>query len=232
MLKTFAAFLSLTVLAGCSGARKSDGRDGDVNAPRGVSAGVVLPGFPLPGVPLKNDLPAAAEKAVKPEVPATAAAEAPPPEAPAAPAAQAEPAGAAAAASGDLDFHLAAAGKYFSGKKYRSAAAEYGAAVPFLPAGDARAVYLLERQGAMLLRAGNRPKAGEYFLAAINKAEELGTAGNDLANAHLGLGYCLEKDNKIPAAISSYEKALELSTDKTTRDRIANTISDLKQAGK
>ena len=88
---------------------------------------------------------------------------------------------------------------------------------------------LLERQGAMLLKAGSLVKARGKFVSAIEKAAELKPFGNDLANAHLGLGYCLEKANKIPDAISNYQKALEFSDNKKFKARIAKTISDLKK---
>ena len=102
----------------------------------------------------------------------------------------------------------------------------------FLPAGDARAVRLLERQGAMLLRAGDAPRASEHFLSAIKKAGELKISGKDLADSYLGLGYCMEKAKRIPDAINSYEKALEFSGSKKTKARIAKTISDLKNLPK
>ncbi|HCC49002.1 MAG TPA: hypothetical protein DEQ38_12940 [Elusimicrobia bacterium] len=191
--------------------------------------------FSLPGVPMKYMPPQARAKALPPAEAAPAPKPAPAPEAaPAEKPAAAAPAlaGSADQAGGDLEYHINAAKKYAFKKKYKSAAAEYGAAIPFLPAGDARAVYLLERQGAMLLRVGSEPKAQEAFAAAIKKAAELKTAGKDLANAHLGLGYCLEKKNNIPEAIKNYEKAAALSPGKKAKARIAKTISDLKAAKK
>lgn len=198
--------------------------------------------FSLPGVPMKYMPPQARAKALPPAEAAPAAkpaaAEAKPAPAPAAapaeiPAAAAPaPAASTDKAGGDLEYHLNAAKRYSFQKKYKSAAAEYGAAFPFLPAGDARGVYLLERQGAMLLRAGSEAKAQEAFTVAIQKAAVLKTAGKDLANAHLGLGYCLEKKNNIREAIKNYEKAAELSAGKKAKARIAKTISDLKAAKK
>lgn len=222
MRKISAAFLILAFLSGCSGSRRS-GEAGKNT--RTESAGATPPAFALPGVPMKTDLPIAGVEETPPETPAEPPAEAAPAEAKPE---EAKPAEAAADTSKELDFHLAAAGRYAAKKRYRSAAAEYGAALGFLPAGDARAVRLLERQGAMLLRAGDGKKAREYFLSAIGKAGELKTAGKDLADSHLGLGYCLEKDKKVGDAISNYEKALELSAGKKTKARIARTISDLK----
>ena len=221
MRKTFAAVIVLALLAGCSGTRKSDSGDAADRNPRGEAAGGKTPAFALPGVPLKSETGAALAEEKKPEA-AAEPAEANP--------AEAKPAEAAPAASGDLEFHLAAARKYSTAKKYRSAAAEYGAALKFLPAGDAQAVHLLERQGAMLLRVGDAPKAKEHFLSAISKAKELNASGEDLASSHLGLGYCLEKDNKIQEAIDSYEKARVLSGSKKVKARITKTISDLKKA--
>jgi tetratricopeptide (TPR) repeat protein len=231
MVKTFCAVLVFAVLAGCSGNRKSESVDLDIDNPREEAANIKPLPFALPGVPMKNellaDLPAPPAETKEPEAAVTPPAEALPAEA--APAAV-QPAPAAAAGSGkDLEFHLAAAKKYSLGKKYRSAAAEYGAALPFLPAGDAREVFLLERQGAMLLKGGKDAKAQALFTSAIAKAKELGLAGTDLANAHLGLGYCLEKAKNVPEALANYEKAMALSTGKT-KARIAKTISDLKKA--
>jgi len=223
--------LLLAFLAGCSGSRKSDSGDGIEN-PRMEGSGSATPAFALPGVPLKSDLPVPVRAEVKKaEAPAAQPAEAEPEAGPAeARPAEAKPAETAAAASGDLEFHLRAARKYAAAKRYRSAAAEYGAAVPFLPAGDPRAVSLLERQGAMILKTGDTAKAREHFQAAIEKARELNASGKDLADSYLGLGYCLEKANKITEAIDSYEKALALSTGKSVKARISKTISDLKKA--
>lgn len=229
MRKIPAAFLVLTILAGCSGTRKSGGAANAGKNPRVETAGGTPPAFALPGVPMKADLPIAGAAKKTPEAPAAPPAEAGPAEVKPE---EAKPAAVAAAASGELDFHLAAAGKYAAKKRYRSAAAEYGAALGFLPAGDARAVRLLERQGAMLLRAGDGKKAQEYFLSAIGKARAFNTSGKDLADSHLGLAYCLEKEKKVQDAISNYEKALELSRSKTVKTRIAKTISDLKNLPK
>jgi len=188
--------------------------------------------FSLPGVPLKFMPPAARTKAAAP----APSAEQKPAEAPKpAPAPEPEPAPAAAApadsaASGDLEYHISAAKRYAAKKQYKSAAAEYGAAVPFVPAGDARAVQFLERQGAMLLRAGAEPKAKDAFSAAIDKAKALKAGGNDLANAHLGLGYCLEKAKNIPEALKNYEKAKDLTTSPKLKTRITQTIAGLKAA--
>ena len=226
MRKIPAALLVLALLAGCSGARKSGGAAKNT---RVESAGSTPPAFALPGVPMKTDLPIAGVEEKTSEAPAAPAAEAVPAEVKPE---EAKPAAVVADTSAELDFHLGAAGKYAAKKRYHSAAAEYGAALGFLPAGDARAVRLLERQGAMLLRAGNGKKAQEYFLSAIGKAKELNTSGKDLADSHLGLGYCLEKEKKVRDAISSYEKALELSRGKTVKARIAKTISDLKNRPK
>lgn len=231
MQKKFGVFLILALLAGCSGNKKTAGLIGDINIPPEKAEGAP-PAFALPGVPLKNNEPApAAEKKteaqpapaaeVKPEAAAPAPAPAP---------AEAAVSSPAAVSGGDLEFHLRSARKYSAAKRYRSAAAEYGAAVAFLPAGDAREVQLLERQGAMMLRVGDEAKAQEHFLAAIARAGALNVSGNDLANSYLGLGYCQEKAKKPADAIGSYEKAMELSASKKIKDRIAKTISDLKKA--
>lgn len=223
MRKNFVSLLVLALLAGCTGAQKSGAPAAQPQSPRVESGSGTPPTFALPGVPLQSDI--EAEEAL-PEAGGTLPAEAKPA---AAPAERVVPAAAAPAAGKDLEFHLGAARRYAARRQYRSAAAEYGAALPFLPAGDARAVYLLERQGAMVLRTGSEVKAGEHFLAAIAKAKVLNAAGKDLANAHLGLGYCLEKAKNISEAILNYEKALELSGSAKVKARIAETISDLKK---
>lgn len=240
MRKTLTILLAVSFLAACGGMRKqarADRGEEEVEIPsRGSGESQA---FSLPGVPLKfmppparaKTAPAAAAPAPA-EKPAPAAAK-PAPDEEAAPAPAAAPAAPAAeAANGDLDYHLAAAKKYSLKKKYRSAAAEYAAAAPFLPAGDPRAVQLLERQGAMLLRAGSEPKAKEAFQAAIKKAAELKASGEDLANAHLGLGYCFEKAKNTPEALKNYEKAAELTKSKRNKAKIAQTIADLKSAKK
>lgn len=227
--------MSLLLLAGCFGSRKTKSGGGAAKNPREKAA----PEFALPGVPMKSDSEALLPEEKKPEPAAEPVEEAKPAEAKPAEAkpAEAKPAEAKAAetapaASGDLEFHLAAASKYSAKKRYRSAAAEYGAAVPFLPAGDARAVRLLERQGAMMLKAGNEARAQEHFLSAVNKAQELKSSGKDLADSYLGLGYCQEKANKVAEAVDSYEKARALSDSKKVKDRITKTISDLKAKAK
>jgi len=245
MRKAFAAVLCLTVLSGCAWTRRSDSSDIVIDYPRGRNGSGTPPAFALPGVPLRNDL-ATAVPERKTEAPAAAtsrpaeykpaeAAPAPavtsgtkPAPAPAAPVpVPAKPA--APAAAEDFEFHFSSAKRYAGKKQYRSAAAEYAAAGGYLPAGDARAVHLLERQGAMLLRAGDEPKAQERFRGAIETAKLIGHAGNDLANAHLGLAYCLEKAGKVPDALQNYERALALSSNKTIKARIAETIGGLKK---
>lgn len=238
MRKTLTILLAVSFLAGCGGARKpakADKSDESVELPSRRAE--ESQSFSLPGVPLKFMPPPARAKApAQAQAPAAPAPAAKPAPAEAKPApAEEKPAPAAApaesAANGDLEYHLSSARKYTAKKKYRSAAAEYAAAVPFLPAGDARAVLLLERQGSMLLRAGSEPKAKEAFLAAIKKAEELKVAGgNDLSNAHLGLGYCFEKANNKAEALKNYEKAKELTDSKRTKAKISKTIADLKAA--
>jgi tetratricopeptide (TPR) repeat protein len=220
MRKNFGVLLVLALLAGCAGAQKSGAPAAEPQSPRVESGSGTPPAFALPGVPLKSDLEAEIAAKAQPEAAVTPPAEASP---------AATPAETAPATGNDLEFHLGAAKRYAARRQYRSAAAEYGAALPFLPAGDARAVYLLERQGAMVLRTGSAAKAGEHFLSAIAKAKELNASGNDLANSHLGLGYCLEKAKDIPGAIANYEKALELSGSAKVKARIAETISDLKK---
>lgn len=231
MHKKFTLVLSLLLLAGCFGSRKTKSGGGAAKNAREKAA----PEFALPGVPMKSDMEPLVPEEKKPELAADPVEEAKPAEAKPAEAtpaeakpAEAKAAGTAPAASGDLEFHIAAASKYSAKRRYRSAAAEYGAAVPFLPAGDARAVRLLERQGAMMLKAGNEAKAQEHFLAAVNKAEEFKSSGKELADAYLGLGYCQEKAGKTAEAVDSYEKARALSDSKKVKDRITKTISDLK----
>lgn len=168
---------------------------------------------------------APADKA-KNKTAATAATDATPSGGPA-PAAAVKPA--PAADPRDLKFHLSAARRYYARKKYLSAAAEFKAAARFLPAGDALAVYLLERRGAMLLRAGQLDKAQEDFKAAIAKAGEVGSSGEDLANAYLGLGYCQERTGKTAEAVGNYQKAMAFTSRKMIKARLADTIAGLKK---
>lgn len=230
MRKEFAFLLVLTLAVGCSGTRSAGDSAGNA-APR------TPPTFALPGVPLREDIPAA-EPAAEEDSPAPAAA-APAAPAETAPVTAAVPENAAPAAAPaavnpenekELAFHLRSARRYAAAKRYRSAAAEYGASLAFLPAGDARAVHALERQGAMLLRAGDSAKALEHFQAAIGKANGMKAPDKDVANAYLGLGYCQEQAKNIADALVSYEKAVNFSPSPKIKARIAKTISDLKKA--
>lgn len=207
--------LALALLAGCAGSKKEDLGLDRVELPSREAAAKPLE-FALPGVPLRSEL--EAEARAEAAAPAPAAG----PQEPAAPAA------APAGEEKELDFHLGAARRYAAARKYRSAAAEYGAAAKFLPPGDPRAVHLAERQGAMLLRSGSESRAAELFRAAIEGAGPAGS-GPDLANAHLGLGYCLERAGNTAEALASYEKALALSSSRRLKTRIAKTIADLKK---
>lgn len=221
------AILSLALLSGCAGMKRKQGSGQDKYIDIPSRGGEESQAMSLPGVPMKYMPPQARKKALPPQ-------KALPEETAAAPAepkpAEAQPVQNSPKAEEELQFHLGAAKKYYSKKYYKSAAAEYGAALSFVPAGDPRAVHILERQGAMLLRAGKYPEAGELFRGAISKAKEINTSGKDLANSHLGLAYCLEQQAKIPEAIENYEKAEKLSTSKTVKARIAKTISGLKAA--
>jgi len=234
MGKTLTAVLFLALLSGCAWMKKSDRSGASVKNPREGSSMEKTPAFALPGVPMRNNLPAEKPRKRKKKTTEAAPGETIPREAApdAEPAGEPKPAAAAPVSNGDLEFHLSAAAKYAAGRKYNSAAAEYGAAAGFLPAFDIRAVHLLERQGAMLLRAGNMAKAQGYFSSAIEKAKELKSSGNDLAMAHLGLGYCLERENKISEAIANYEKVLDFTTSKTIKARVGETIDTLKKPGK
>lgn len=218
--------------AGCSGTRSAGGSAGNTAARK-------PPTFALPGVPLREDLPQAAEPAAEEPAPAPAPAAEAKPEEPAPAAAPAETAAAPAEAKPpaagsesekELAFHLRSARRYAAAKRYRSAAAEYGASLGFIPEGDARSVHALERQGAMVLKAGDTAKAMEHFQAAIARANGMKASGRDVANAYLGLGYCQEQAKKIPDALASYEKAMQFSTSPKIKSRIAKTISDLKKA--
>lgn len=220
----------LALAAGCSGTRSASGQAGNAS-PRKP------PTFALPGVPLREDLPAAAEPAAEEAAPAPAAPAAPVETAPvtaavpenAAPAAAAAPAAVNPENEKELAFHLRSARRYAAVKHYRSAAAEYGASLAFIPAGDARAVHALERQGAMALKAGDTAKAQEHFQAAIGKANGMKAPDKDVANAYLGLGYCQEQAKNIADALVSYGKALDFSPSPKIKARIAKTISDLKK---
>jgi tetratricopeptide (TPR) repeat protein len=251
MTKKMGVLLIFSLLAGCSGNTKSDSALG-LDSPPDRGANGKVPVFALPGVPMKSEMeadetakksepaaeapaadPSAAPAALHSAKPLGALPGVPPPAAPA-PAKPLEPAVAAPAApaadSGDLTFHLNAAKKYAAKRRYRSAAAEYEAAVPFLPAGDARAVRLLERQGAMMLKLNKKDKAQGYFEAAVAKAKDLNApAADGLGEAYLGLGYCQEKAGKAQDAVASYEKAMELSDSKTVKARLADSIAALKK---
>ena len=254
MRKEILTAVSLFVLAGCAGAGRHADDLSDMDAMDRAAA--ASPSYALPGVPLQKApraaaaapaaLPGFSEEESPAAVPAPAPAAAPAaaqkPAAPAAARKHAAPQSstasaalpdqapaAAAGKSGDLDFHVASAKKYFAGKKYRSAAAEYKAALPYLPSGDPREVNLLERQGAMDLKAGLGAKAKALFLSAISRASELGVSGEDLANAHVGLGYCLEKENDKDGAAEHYRKAAAITSSRQLKARLNGAIKDLKK---
>jgi tetratricopeptide (TPR) repeat protein len=223
MGKILITVLTLTLLTGCMGMKKrqAPGQDEYIDIPS--RNGEESQAMSLPGVPLKYMPPKAREKALPPQ-------KALPEETPAPAPVEALPVQNTPKAEEELQFHLGAAKRYYSKKYYKSAAAEYGAALSFTPSGDTRTIYFMERQGAMLLRAGSYPEAGELFRGAIQKAKELNNSGKDLANSHLGLGYCLEQQGKIPEAIENYETAEKLSTSKANKARLAKTIKGLKAA--
>ena len=81
----------------------------------------------------------------------------------------------------------------------------------------------------MMLRAGALLKAEGYFSSAIKKAGELNTAGDDLAESYMGLGYCQEKANKVTEAVDSYKKARDNSGKKSVKARLSKTISGLQK---
>ncbi|MDA8131335.1 MAG: hypothetical protein M0011_07515 [Elusimicrobia bacterium] len=240
MQKALTTLLIAALLSGCAMFRKKGTASQPGETARAASA-AAAPSFALPGIPLKNDdepetaRPAA--RAAKQASPSPAAEEqrpADPLDSPSSASPAAAPAAASAApASGgkDLEFHLKAARKYAARRKYLSAAAEYRAALDYVPAGDPLAVHALEREGAMTLRTGDTAKAAGYFETAIKKAADLGVANNDLSNAHIGLGYCLEKNKDVSGALANYEKALKYATSKTTKARLNDTIESLKKTG-
>ncbi len=256
MKEIFTALTIIALLAGCSGTWRgaAASRTGDLGGGKDIS---MPPNFALPGVPLRNykEEPAAkpasapsgigtveVEPADKSSVPSSASAEPVYILAPAGKVKSGAPSAAApsvssasavgaeqSAGSPDLKFHLSAARRYYARKKYLSAAAEFKAAMRFLPAGDARAVYLLERQGAMLLRAGQLEKAKEDFKAAIAKAGAVGSSGEDLANSYLGLGYCQERTGNVAEAVGNYQKAMAFTSREMIKTRLADTIAGLKK---
>lgn len=231
MGKIFIAFLAAALLTGCSGMNRSGRQAPDEEVELPSRAGDDSQVFSLPGVPLKFMPPPIREKAaLAAEAPAPAPAPAPETAKPAPPATAAAPAQALSKPEEELQFHLSAAKRYALKKQYKSAAAEYGAARNFLPPGDKRGVNLAERQGTMLMRAESYDPAAELFRGAIAKAKELNTAGTDLANAHIGLGYCLEKQGNVPDALANYEKASAISPSKAVKARLAKAIADLKAA--
>jgi tetratricopeptide (TPR) repeat protein len=229
MGKIFTAFMAAALLTGCSGINRSGRQAPDKEVELPSRDGANAQAFSLPGVPLEFMPPPIREKAA-PAAEAPAPAPAPETAKPAPTATAAAPAQALSKQEEELQFHLGAARRYASKKQYKSAAAEYGAAKNFLPPGDKRGVNLAERQGTMLMRAESYAAAAEVLRGAIAKAKELNTAGTDLANAHIGLGYCLEKQGNVPDALANYEKASAISPSKAVKARLAKAIADLKAA--
>lgn len=218
MRRILAASAVLALLSGC-GMKSAGNRDADFVNPRNTSSIGAPLSFALPGVPLQSEMPGYAGAEPVPP-PKQAGAKRPPSKY-----APAEVPGTKA----DYEFHLSEARRYASKKKHLSAAAEYKAALGLLLADDPLTVHALERQGAMMLRANSTAKARKHFIAAIAKAKDLNLRNNDLAKAHLGLGFCQEKSKQIPEAIASYEKVLKFSTSSFIKRRVEKTISDLKK---
>lgn len=217
MRRQLSAILLLGLLTGCSWTRKY--------ISGGDEAGFTTPQYALPGSPLGADPSPARAEVKAAETPAAPSAAGKSAEAPAKP----KPVAAEDERAKQLDFHLSAAEKYSAKRQYRSASAEYGAALDYLAALDARALDLLEQQGSMLLKAGDIAKAGESFQAAIKKGKELKASGRDLSESYRKLGYCMERENKTQEAISNYEEALEFTASKTMKDNISQAIATLKK---
>lgn len=119
---------------------------------------------------------------------------------------------------------------YFSRKEYKSALAEYGAALSALAPDDGRRVYGLERQAAACLKLNDLNKAREFYLAAIMTAKKMNLGGKDLVNSYLGLAYCFGRSGKTGLAAKNYRKALSLSESEAVRNKIRTILEKLESA--
>jgi tetratricopeptide (TPR) repeat protein len=125
--------------------------------------------------------------------------------------------------------YIGAANKYAAKKDHKNAVKEFNGALTILPEKDKRRVFILEQQGQLYVKLNNIAKAKEVYLAAIQTAKKLRISDTTVVNAHLGLAYCFEKSGSIPSAIKNYEKALGLSTNAKTKERIKKTLQKLKE---
>jgi|GEM_PF-510338 len=121
----------------------------------------------------------------------------------------------------------ASADSYVEDKDYLSAAKEYASALKTLPENDSRRIFIFEREGQTALKLKNIQKAKDYYLASIKISNKLNFPETIVINSYLGLAYCFEQSGNITPAIRNYEKALELSSNTTTKARIWRILDKL-----
>lgn len=125
------------------------------------------------------------------------------------------------------DSYVQFAEDFISQREYVKALKAYDNALGVLAENDVRGIYIWERKGAVLAEQKNYLKAKGYYAFAIKTAKGLGVTDKTVVNAYLGLAYCLAKGGNTPAAIRNYKKAMQLSTNETTKTRIKKTIREL-----
>jgi len=123
--------------------------------------------------------------------------------------------------------YLAQAVIYAEFKNYAGASAKCRAASALLSANDARRIYLLERQGWLVLKENDIPKAKQLYIEAIWTAKKQKTSGKNMVNAYCGLAYCMEKSGDIFAAELNYNHALELTANERLTSEIEKALKRL-----
>lgn len=114
-------------------------------------------------------------------------------------------------------------------KRWEEAGRQWQAAQGLLPAGDERQVLALERLGAVAARKPDMKRAKRRYLEAILLAKTLGTQGEEVGNAYLGLATCLETEKSFKDALKNYRKAMDQTTDPEAKERIRKRIEALER---
>ena len=115
----------------------------------------------------------------------------------------------------------------FSKESYMEAAGKYTGALKFVGVNDPRRIYVLERQGTALGKAGKFEEGIKLYMAAIKVGKKLKIVNRDVINAYLGLSYCQTKIGNIPWAIINYKSARKLTKSESLKFKIDQVIEGL-----
>ncbi|MCG2725883.1 MAG: PorV/PorQ family protein [Elusimicrobia bacterium] len=123
--------------------------------------------------------------------------------------------------------YLEYAEDYLAQRDYENAFNEFGKASESISIDDGRQVYILERQGLILLKQNNYSRCKRFYSAAIKTAKSLNIADKNVVNAYLGLAYCQKKTGGEKWAIINYKAVLKLTKDSNTKLRIEKALNKL-----